>query len=257
MESKPLYMMRHRGLRILSDETGGTGCLKIKEESWRNISCSKGTEERPMRRYLKPFIKKECGVKNVGGGQCAGKYYSGRGSDEEYAVPYVKCIRKFMEENRVFGVVDLGCGDFRVSSGFAYDCDSYVGVDCVEELINYNRKAYGNEKIRFLRRDIVRDELPEGELCLIRQVLQHLSNKEISEVLRKCAKYKYVIVTEHLPNCMKGAPNVDKITGMHTRLFLHSGVYLALPPFSYAVKKLGEIPYDKKTHLEIMQVFLE
>jgi len=183
-----------------------------------------------------------------GGGM---KFCSGKGSDEEYALPYAAFISEFMMKNHIRSVVDLGCGDFRVASRFVCHCDKYIGIDCVEELVCYNNQAYGNDKIYFMCRDITKDELPQGELCLIRQVLQHLSNADIECVMNRCLNYPYLIVTEHLLNELRQKPNMDKVRGLHTRLFYGSGVYLDKEPFQYTVEKLFAIPYDEKSHLEV------
>lgn len=187
-----------------------------------------------------------------------GGYYSGKGSDDTYGIPYAEFICVFLKEHSIKNIVDLGCGDFRVGSKLLDACEHYTGVDCVEELIRYNQKTYGSDKAVFLCKDITCDELPKGDICLCRQVLQHLGNSEIQKVMENIKKsnYKYVIITEHLLNKPKAEKNLDKIAGMHTRLFLGSGVYLDYPPFNYKIQKLTQIPYDKKSHLEIMLVLL-
>lgn len=194
------------------------------------------------------IYEKDLWNETPGGGM---KFCSGKGSDEEYALPYAALIREFMTKNQIRSVVDFGCGDFRVASQFAFHCEKYIGIDCVEELVKYNAQTYGNDKVRFMCLDIVKDELPDGELCLIRQVLQHLSNADIEYVLHQCSKYSYVIVTEHLLNELRQKPNMDKVRGLHTRLFFGSGVYLDKEPFRYMTEKLLEIPYDEKSHLEV------
>ena len=160
------------------------------------------------------------------------KFYSGKGSDEQYAVPYAECIRSFYADNDILSVIDLGCGDFRVGAQFVDVCNHYTGIDCVKELVRYNEQNFGNDKINFLCLDITKDDLPNADLCLIRQVLQHLSNDDIKKVLEKCQKYRYVIVTEHLLNHLRQDPNLDKEHGLHTRLFFGSGVYLNKEPFN-------------------------
>lgn len=60
--------------------------------------------------------------------------------------------------------------------------------------------------------NIVEDDLPRGDVATVRQVLQHLSNTQIGAALPKLARYKHVIVTEHVP---RGSfrPNVNKAMG--------------------------------------------
>jgi hypothetical protein len=182
------------------------------------------------------------------------KFYSGRGSDDCYAIEYSKVIMEFIKNNEISSVVDLGCGDFRVASKIIASCKNYIGVDCVDDLIENHKKKYATDEVHFECLDITRDVLPDGELCLIRQVLQHLSNSEILSVLNKCKKYPYVIVTEHLLNEPTQHPNMDKVRGMHTRLFFGSGVYLGEAPFDFSIQSIYQMPYDKKSHLEMLLI---
>lgn len=188
------------------------------------------------------------------------EYYSGKGSDSQYAIPYAKLITKFIQDNQIHSIVDLGCGDFRVASHFANNCEHYIGIDCVQTLIDHNQKTYcsNNDNIMFLCMDITQNKLPIADVCLVRQVLQHLSNSDIQKVLDniKNTHYKYIIVTEHLLNCPSSEKNTDKVAGLHTRLFLGSGVYLDAPPFNCKIKSLSKIPYDAKSYLETFLVFL-
>src|SRR5215831_14317353 len=41
-------------------------------------------------------------------------FCSGFGSEQKYAEPYVAWVKRFIDENRIRTVVDLGCGDFRI-----------------------------------------------------------------------------------------------------------------------------------------------
>lgn len=171
-------------------------------------------------------------AKNVWGG-AAGEFYSGEGSTEKYSARYGETVGRFIAENHIKSVVDLGCGDFRVAAKFVFGNFSYTGVDVVRSLIERNRQRYANEKVEFRCLNIVEDELPDGELCLIRQVLQHLSNAEIGKILENCRKYKYLIVTEHYPHPnRKAAPNLDIPHGPEMRLHFDSAVYLDKPPFN-------------------------
>jgi hypothetical protein len=113
-------------------------------------------------------------------------------------------------------------------------------VDVVECLINANKKKFNYEKLKFEILDIVNDNLPNGEICFIRQVFQHLSNYQIFKVLNKLKKYQYVFVTEHLPSSFS-SPNIDKKTNGDIRLSKNSGVFLEEKPFFLNVTKLLEV----------------
>lgn len=186
-----------------------------------------------------------------GGGGEGGEFYSGKGSDDIFAVKYAELIREFIQEKAAESIVDLGCGDFRVASRFASEVDSYIGIDVVEELIQYNRGQYSNEKVQFKYLDIAEEELPDGEICLIRQVLQHLCNNDIQRVISKLSKYRYAIITEHQLQKPSNVVNMDKISGMHTRLFYRSGVYLEQAPFNCKIEQAIQLPYDEHSYLQV------
>ena len=135
--------------------------------------------------------------------------------------------------------VDLGCGDFRVSRQLLPLCSDYIGVDIVKPLICRNKEKYGNATTRFMHLDIVDDELPNGDVCFVRHVLQHLSNQQIVTILQKLKKYRWTFITEHYPtdnNEIK--PNIDKVHGGYIRVYENSGVYLSEPPFALPMQTL-------------------
>jgi SAM-dependent methyltransferase len=171
--------------------------------------------------------------RNRWGGE-PGAFHSGSGSTGSHAEQYGQMVRRFIAERGIRRVVDLGCGDFRVGAqlldGMAVD---YTGIDIVPALIEANRRLHGSGRVRFECRDIIEDELPQGDLCLIRQVLQHLSNDQIIRVLRNVAGYPYVIVTEHFPApAALRVRNLDKSCGEDVRIYDGSAVFLDAPPFN-------------------------
>lgn len=175
---------------------------------------------------------------NIWGGT-TGEYFSGPGSIDPTIPEYVRTIKNFIRKNGVTKVIDLGCGDFRVGSKLQMLNIKYVGVDIVQDLVKHNQKVFGNAYVSFICMDITEDNLPDADLCLIREVLQHLSNKEITKVLKNVSKYKYVIVTEHqLLSRIHVVPNKDKPHGPDIRLFENSGVYLECPPFNITIAKV-------------------
>ena len=138
----------------------------------------------------------------------------------------------------------MGCGDFNVGKELVKYTKKYVAVDIVPELIAYNKKTFKESNLEFHCLDIAVDEFPEGDCVILRQVLQHLSNVEVHAILKKLEKYKYIILTEHLPEG-DFTPNEDIISGQGIRLKKHSGVDIAKPPFSFkakSVKQLVAIP---------------
>lgn len=177
-------------------------------------------------------------TRNIWGGKPR-QYHSGDGSTEYHACLYANAVKTFIKERRITNVVDLGCGDFVVGRKLLMDKLKYIGVDIVDDLIKRNQERYGTDDIEFQSLDIISDELPNAELCLIRQVLQHLSNSQIISILHKINKYKYVLITEHYPAPkIHFSPNKDKPHGPDTRIYDNSAVCLDLPPFNMQISKM-------------------
>ena len=173
-------------------------------------------------------------------------FCSGGGSEAQFAVPYVKLVQSLIAEHKIRTLVDLGCGDFRVGRMLFPQRDlQYVGVDVVPDLIAHNRSRFGGPQVEFRCANMIDDELPDGELCLIREVLQHLTNAEILRVLAKCAKYRVVLVTEELFTKRGSRPNLDILHGPDNRASDNSGVFLDLPPFSFKTTPILEIPFPE------------
>lgn len=187
--------------------------------------------------------------KNKWGG-VPGEFCSGSGSSNAHVVSaYVSMlVERATREgflDRTF--VDLGCGDFRVGKHLLPLCSHYVGVDIVKSLVQLNQKYFGSATTRFAHLDIVKDELPGGDVCFIRQVFQHLSNEQISAVLPKLRRYTWIFITEHYPHDNEEIrPNLDKVHGGDVRVYENSGVYLSEPPFCVprqALEMVLEVPW--------------
>jgi methyltransferase family protein len=174
--------------------------------------------------------------KNRWGG-APGSFFSGAGSHEATIVgPYVAGVKRELERIGAASmtVIDLGCGDFSVGRQIAPQCGRYVGVDIVKPLIDHNRKIFGNSGVSFVHANMVTDDLPDGDVCLVRQVFQHLSNDQILAVLPKLDRYRYSIVTEHQPSdAHLRRSNADKPHGGGIRARQQSGVFLDQPPFDF------------------------
>ena len=187
-------------------------------------------------------------LKNEWGG-ATGDFCSGLGSTNPQIVGiYINAITELAGREGFLGArfVDLGCGDFRVGRQLLPLCGQYVGVDIVAPLVDRNNSVFGTDDIEFIHLDIIRDDLPSGDVCFVRQVFQHLSNEQIGIVLRKLDRYRWVIITEHQPHLgVLSVPNIDKVHGADIRLREGSGVFLESPPFSRATTSLeliAEVP---------------
>lgn len=162
------------------------------------------------------------------------QFSSGTGSQDGQIVEgYVNAVRSFLAEfDEPKKIIDLGCGDFNVGSKIAPLSSSYIACDLVDEVIEENRANFDLPNVEFRVIDIVNDPLPDGDVALVRQVLQHLSNADIRKFTAKIkAHCRYLVLTEHLPLGDSFVPNADKPNGPGIRLAFNSGVVLSEEPF--------------------------
>jgi hypothetical protein len=166
-------------------------------------------------------------------------FYSGPGSSDPQIVdPYVETVQRFFASLPTKKkAVDLGCGDFRVGSRIVDSFDSYTACDVVPELILFNRRYWQHLPVEFSVVDLVKDEIPTGDVLILRQVLQHLSNDDISKFTQSIPRgFSYLLLTEHLPSESNFLANRDKASGTDIRLGIGSGVVLTKPPFNMDFK---------------------
>ncbi len=165
-------------------------------------------------------------------------FYSGTGShNPEIITPYLNAVISFLKSFKTpLTVCDLGCGDFNIGRYLTKHTKQYIGVDIVEELIHRNKNRYQEDHLEFYCLDISKDELPQADCIILRQVLQHLSNAEIQNIIKKVQAYKYMILTEHIP-AGDFIPNKDIISGQGIRLKQNSGVNILEAPFNFKVIK--------------------
>ncbi len=166
------------------------------------------------------------------------KFYSGNGSHlREIVEPYLKSVSEFLVSFKELLIVcDLGCGDFNIGKELVKYSKQYIAVDIVPALIQYNKERYNLENLEFQCSDIATDALPVADCAILRQVLQHLSNAEVQRIVSKLNNFKYIIITEHVP---QGDVewNRDIISGQGIRLKKQSGLNITAPPFSFKVKE--------------------
>lgn len=169
------------------------------------------------------------------GGRGRPGFHSGSGSrDANVVAPYVTAVRSYISSlGGAPTVVDIGCGDFHVGSKLVDAAHQYIACDIARPLIENNRRKFASlPGLVFRVLDCIDDPLPAGDIVLVRQVLQHLNNAQVAAVLPKLAKFKAAVITEHIPS---GAftPNLDKPTGIDTRMRDGSGLVLDAAPFYF------------------------
>jgi len=165
-------------------------------------------------------------------------FYSGDGSHHPIIVqPYLNVLVSFLTSfDTPIVVCDLGCGDFNIGKELVKYTEKYIAVDIVTDLILHNKEKFKEENLEFHCLDIAVDHLPIGDCAIVRQVLQHLSNTEVQNVLKKLTLFKYVILTEHIPQG-DFTPNKDIISGQGIRLKKQSGLHIVVSPFNFKVQE--------------------
>tara|TARA_B100000902_G_C27197513_1_gene857268 strand:- start:149 stop:874 length:726 start_codon:yes stop_codon:yes gene_type:complete len=127
---------------------------------------------------------------------------SGKGSNSERALHLQNSLKIFFKKNKIRKIIDIGCGDFNWMNNLLKDVEyeSYLGVDIVDDLIEQNSQRFGNRKIKFISKDIVKDDLSfikQSDFILIRHVFIHLDNSSIIKIINKIKNldFKYLGIT--------------------------------------------------------------
>ncbi len=169
-------------------------------------------------------------------------FYSGEGSHlPEIVTPYIDVVSGFLQSlEKPITVCDLGCGDFNIGNELVKYSKKYIAIDIVEKLIEHNKNMFKADHLEFHCLDIATADLPKGDCAIIRQVLQHLSNAEVQNIIDKLIDFKYVLLTEHLPEG-NFIPNIDIISGQGIRLKKQSGINLTEAPFHFNAKEEKEL----------------
>lgn len=123
---------------------------------------------------------------------------SGSGSDMP-ETPIIRAeVPELLKQIGARTLLDAGCGEFFWLKEVNLDfLDSYIGLDIVEPIINHNQFKYGSPKIRFSLADITKDALPQVDVILCRDVLQHLVDLDVKRALKniKLSNSRYLLTS--------------------------------------------------------------
>jgi hypothetical protein len=173
---------------------------------------------------------------------------SGRGSDVEYnKESYIPFLKKFIIQNNIQSIVDLGCGDFRCGRLLYDDLDViYTGYDVYKRVIEYNSRQYSLPKYSFVYSDfcIHKENIIGGDLCILKDVLQHWSSDTIYsflDYLVNTKKFKYILIV----NCCKQRRDNTDISNGDWRPLSHKFLplkkYTLENLYNYASKEVSVI----------------
>ena len=126
---------------------------------------------------------------------------SGHGSTLKYNKDtYIPFLKKFITDNNIKNIVDLGCGDFICGKIIYDDLDIlYTGYDAYKKVIDYNSKKQSLPKYSFIHLDFCKNKenIINGDLCILKDVIQHWSLDNIYtflDYLVEHKKFKYILI---------------------------------------------------------------
>jgi hypothetical protein len=156
---------------------------------------------------------------------------SGDGSTLEATANLRAALPGLITSLGVRTLFDAPCGDFNWFRHVQLPAGvTYIGADVVDQLIESNRRAYGNEIRSFRSLDITNDPLPQADLWHCRDVLFHFSDRDIFRTLQRFAEsdIQYLLTTS-IPEATR---NQDILTGDYRSLNLR------LAPFHFPEPEL-------------------
>jgi len=168
--------------------------------------------------FTKIYEKKQWGFNN-------NNYYSGSSGSgstiHEQINTYVPFLISFIKENKINSIVDLGCGDFNVGKLIYNNLNvSYYGYDAYKKIIDFHNIKFNTDETNinndetninndetsinntkyfftFLDFYTKKEEIINGDLCIIKDVLMHWSLDKIYNFLDfiiENKKFKYILI---------------------------------------------------------------
>jgi len=129
------------------------------------------------------------------------EFNSGDGSTLENNKEYISFLKAFILKNSIKSIVDIGCGDWRCGEAIYSDLDViYTGYDIYDTMIQSHLKTYRNLSWAFKSLNCAKDfdQAVPGDLLILKDVLQHWTDNEITSALNYFTtsnKYKYILIT--------------------------------------------------------------
>lgn len=151
---------------------------------------------------------------------------SGGGSSIDYNIDtYVPFLKNFIINNNIKNIVDLGCGDFRCGK-LIYDIFDikYTGYDTYKKVIDYNLKQHPLQKYSFIHLDFFnkKESIIKGDLCILKDVLQHWKMDEIYTFLDYLVEnkvFKYILICNCCNQTKDNPENDDRSTPLSINFF--------------------------------------
>ena len=101
---------------------------------------------------------------------------SGTGSNLRQTENIRKQLPSFLNGLNIKTILDIPCGDFYWMPLIDLDNISYFGADIVDDLIKLNEKKFKEPNLKFLKLDIIQDELPEVDFKEVQKNFREIDN---------------------------------------------------------------------------------
>lgn len=169
---------------------------------------------------------------------------SGPGSAIQHTEAYRAFLQQVLRNYRISRVLDLGCGLWEHLAAVDWTgVEEYLGVDPVKSVIARNKQLPLRANFKFqcgLIDDVA--ELASYELVIVKDVMQHLPNSIILELLEKLKVVRYALIT----NDISPGANTDCVIGEFRKMDMEK------PPFNLVpIDRIDfrSVPFVKRTLL--------
>lgn len=168
---------------------------------------------------------------------------SGPGSTLDETKSIREKLVELINEKNIKSVIDIPCGDWNWMKEIAENFDFYIGGDIVDECVTSNNEKYGSDKIKFLNIDLLTDEIPEGDLLIVRDVIGHYPIEDgdliLKNILKSKCKYLLTTTTYNILNKKSIYKNKTIDVGRHYMVNLMENPFNFPKPISF----IEEIPW--------------
>jgi SAM-dependent methyltransferase len=187
-------------------------------------------------------------------GVWGGVDYSGGGAEFKNSQKYIAFLQKFLRKKKIQTVVDVGCGDWQISKYIDWHSIQYLGCDVVAHLVDKNQQRFGSPSVQFIHANAMEIDLPEADLLICKDVLQHLPHAEIKKFLMQLPKFKHCLITNDVDPATMSSDNVDiakdsyppyRTLDLTKPPFNQKGVKILTYQSDMFLKQVLHIKYDK------------
>lgn len=158
-------------------------------------------------------------------------------------------LKEYIENNfdkkKHIKIIDIPCGDFywmnfflKEMENIGYNID-YNGYDIVDNIISDNKSKYPS--YNFNQKNIIEEEIPNGDILLCRDLLNHLPENDNKKILKNIinsncshifiSNNRYMTIDDNIEPVIN-SPNFNPILGSSRHLNIE------IKPYNWPTAKL-------------------